>query len=235
MKKEELQAIIFDLDGVIADTIHLYYRANKKVADQLNVSFSEELNQQLQGISRMRTVELIAAQGNVHLTVEQKEELAYEKNKHYQALIREMTEDHLLPGIKMLLEDCKKQGIKMGIASSSSNANTVVDTLGVRSFFDCIVDVKKIKKGKPDPEIFLTAADQLKVKPDACVAIEDGEAGIKAINQTDMVSIGVGKHLREEDVNFRVYSTADLHVKTIKEVFEKARKGTDYNSAYTKN
>ena len=183
----------------------------------------------------MRTVELIAAQGNVHLTVEQKEELAYEKNKHYQALIREMTEDHLLPGIKMLLEDCKKQGIKMGIASSSSNANTVIDALGIRSFFDCIVDVRKIKKGKPDPEIFLTAADQLKVKPDACVAIEDGEAGIKAINQTDMVSIGVGKHLREEDVNFRVYSTADLHVKTIKEVFEKARKGTDYNSAYTKN
>ncbi|MGG0538239.1 beta-phosphoglucomutase [Priestia aryabhattai] len=235
MKKEELQAIIFDLDGVIADTIHLYYRANKKVADQLNVSFSEELNQQLQGISRMRTVELIAAQGNVHLTVEQKEELAYEKNKHYQALIREMTEDHLLPGIKMLLEDCKKQGIKMGIASSSSNANTVIDALGICSFFDCIVDVRKIKKGKPDPEIFLTAAHQLKVKPDACVAIEDGEAGIKAINQTDMVSIGVGKHLREEDVNFRVYSTADLHVKTIKEVFEKARKGTDYNSAYTKN
>lgn len=235
MKKEELQAIIFDLDGVIADTIHLYYRANKKVADQLNVSFSEELNQQLQGISRMRTVELIAAQGNVHLTVEQKEEFAYEKNKHYQALIREMTEDHLLPGIKMLLEDCKKQGIKMGIASSSSNANTVIDALGIRSFFDCIVDVRKIKKGKPDPEIFLTAAHQLKVKPDACVAIEDGEAGIKAINQTDMVSIGVGKHLREEDVNFRVYSTADLHVKTIKEVFEKARKGTDYNSAYTKN
>ncbi|MDT0149173.1 beta-phosphoglucomutase [Priestia aryabhattai] len=235
MKKEELQAIIFDLDGVIADTIHLYYRANKKVADQLNVSFSEELNQRLQGISRMRTVELIAAQGNVHLTVEQKEELAYEKNKHYQALIREMTEDHLLPGIKMLLEDCKKQGIKMGIASSSSNANTVIDALGIRSFFDCIVDVRKIKKGKPDPEIFLTAADQLKVKPDACVAIEDGEAGIKAINQTDMVSIGIGKHLREEDVNFRVYSTADLHVKTIKEVFEKARKGTDYNSAYTKN
>ncbi|MED4391174.1 beta-phosphoglucomutase [Priestia aryabhattai] len=235
MKKEELQAIIFDLDGVIADTIYLYYRANKKVADQLNVSFSEELNQQLQGISRMRTVELIAAQGNVHLTVEQKEEFAYEKNKHYQALIREMTEDHLLPGIKMLLEDCKKQGIKMGIASSSSNANTVIDALGIRSFFDCIVDVRKIKKGKPDPEIFLTAAHQLKVKPDACVAIEDGEAGIKAINQTDMVSIGVGKHLREEDVNFRVYSTADLHVKTIKEVFEKARKGTDYNSAYTKN
>lgn len=235
MTKARLRAIIFDLDGVIADTVHLYYKANKKVADQLNVSFSEELNQQLQGISRMRTVELIAAQGNVHLTVEQKEELAYEKNKHYQALIREMTEDHLLPGIKMLLEDCKKQGIKMGIASSSSNANTVVDTLGVRSFFDCIVDVKKIKKGKPNPEIFLTAADQLKVKPDACVAIEDGEAGIKAINQTDMVSIGVGKYLREEDVNFRVYSTADLHVKTIKEVFEKARKGTDYNSAYTKN
>ncbi|MED3958154.1 beta-phosphoglucomutase [Priestia aryabhattai] len=235
MKKEELQAIIFDLDGVIADTIHLYYRANKKVADQLNVSFSEELNQRLQGISRMRTVELIAAQGNVHLTVEQKEELAYEKNKHYQALIREITEDHLLPGIKMLLEDCKKQGIKMGIASSSSNANTVIDALGIRSFFDCIVDVRKIKKGKPDPEIFLTAADQLKVKPDACVAIEDGEAGIKAINQTDMVSIGVGKYLREEDVNFRVYSTTDLHVKTIKEVFEKARKGTDYNSAYTKN
>ncbi|MFY2252311.1 beta-phosphoglucomutase [Priestia megaterium] len=235
MKKEELQAIIFDLDGVIADTIHLYYRANKKVADQLNVSFSEELNQQLQGISRMRTVELIAAQGNVHLTVEQKEEFAYEKNKHYQALIREMTEDHLLPGIKMLLEDCKKQGIKIGISSSSSNANTVIDALGIRSFFDCIVDVRKIKKGKPDPEIFLTAAHQLKVKPDACVAIEDGEAGIKAINQTDMVSIGVGKHLREEDVNFRVYSTADLHVKTIKEVFEKARKGTDYNSAYTKN
>ncbi|WP_338705167.1 beta-phosphoglucomutase [Priestia aryabhattai] len=235
MKKEELQAIIFDLDGVIADTIHLYYRANKKVADQLNVSFSEELNQQLQGVSRMRTVELIAAQGNVHLTVEQKEEFAYEKNKHYQALIREMTEDHLLPGIKMFLEDGKKQGIKMGIASSSSNANTVIDALGIRSFFDCIVDVRKIKKGKPDPEIFLTAAHQLKVKPDACVAIEDGEAGIKAINQTDMVSIGVGKHLREEDVNFRVYSTADLHVKTIKEVFEKARKGTDYNSAYTKN
>ncbi|MCR8926550.1 beta-phosphoglucomutase [Priestia megaterium] len=235
MKKEELQAIIFDLDGVIADTVHLYYKANKKVADQLNVSFSEELNQQLQGISRVKTVELIAVQGNVHLTVEKKEQLADEKNKHYQALIKEMTKDHLLPGIQLLLEDCKKQGIKMAIASSSSNANTVVDALGIRPFFDCIVDVRKIKKGKPDPEIFLTAADQLKVTPYACVAIEDGEAGVKAINQTDMVSIGVGKHLKEEDMNFHVYSTADLCLKTIKEVFEKARKGTDYNSMYTKN
>ncbi|MFP7734014.1 beta-phosphoglucomutase [Priestia aryabhattai] len=227
MKKEGLQAIIFDLDGVIADTVHLYYRANKKIADQLNVSFSEELNQQLQGISRIKTVELIAAQGNVRLTMEKKEQLAYEKNKYYQALIKEMTKDYLLPGIQLLLEDCKKQGIKMGIASSSSNANTVVDTLGIRSFFDCIVNVKEIKKGKPDPEIFLTAADQLNVKPHTCVAIEDGEAGIKAINQTDMVSIGVGKHLKEGDVNFHVYSTVDLHLKTIKEVFEKGRKGTD--------
>ncbi|MGV6999868.1 HAD-IA family hydrolase [Priestia megaterium] len=164
-----------------------------------------------------------------------KEQLADEKNKHYQALIKEMTKNHLLPGIQLLLEDCKKQGIKTAIASSSSNANTVVDALGIRPFFDCIVDVRKIKKGKPDPEIFLTAADQLKVTPYACVAIEDGEAGIKAINQTDMVSIGVGKHLKEEDMNFHVYSTADLHLKTIKEVFEKARKGTDYNRAYTKN
>lgn len=235
MKKEELQAIIFDLDGVIADTVHLYYKANKKVADQLNVSFSEELNQQLQGISRVKTIELIAAQGNVHLTVEKKEQLADEKNKHYQALIKEMTKDHLLPGIQLLLEDCKKQGIKMAIASSSSNANTVVDALGIRPFFDCIVDVRKIKKGKPDPEIFLTAADQLKVTPYACVAIEDGEAGVEAINQTDMFSIGVGKHLKKEDMNFHVYSTADLCLKTIKEVFEKARKGTDYNSMYTKN
>jgi beta-phosphoglucomutase len=118
-----------------------------------------------------------------------------------------------------LLRDIQRDGVPMALASSSSNASVVVERLGVRSFFDVIVDVKTITRMKPDPEIFLTAAKHLYVDPRFCVAIEDGEAGMKAIKQTNMFSVGIGNHLASLSPDWLVQQTTQLTWDELKKRF----------------
>lgn len=192
MSTSRFKAVIFDLDGVITDTAHYHYLAWKRMAEQQGVYFDHAFNEQLKGIDRMGSLELILAAAGRLYTVEEKLALADSKNLHYQELITGMTAADLLPGAVAALDAVRAAGLKIGLASVSKNAFTVLDRLGIRDKFDYVVDAALIARGKPDPEIFLKAASELDVAPADCLGVEDAVAGVAAIKAAGMFALGVG-------------------------------------------
>jgi beta-phosphoglucomutase len=186
------KAVIFDLDGVITDTAHYHFLAWKRLADSVGAPFDEAFNEQLKGVDRMGSLELILARAPRTYTLDEKRALADAKNGHYQELIATMTPADLLPGALRALEEVRAAGLKIGLASVSRNAFTVLDRLGIRDRFDDVVDAATVVNGKPDPEIFLTAAAHLGVEPKDCLGVEDAAAGVASIKDAGMVAIGVG-------------------------------------------
>lgn len=218
--KRQLNGVIFDLDGVIADTFELYYAVNKKVADQLSIPFTNADNEKYKGIPRMEIIEAMVAQSGKKLTEAEKKELGESKNRHYLQLIEEMDEQAILPGMKRFIMDLKKNNIKMAVASSSTNGKIVLKKIGLIDYFDYIVDPKSLKKGKPDPEIFLAAAEAINIPPEKCAALEDGEAGMKAILSTKMFSIGIGKDRLMDQADWNVDSTENISFSELLKRFE---------------
>jgi beta-phosphoglucomutase len=186
------KAVIFDLDGVITDTAHYHYLAWKRLADSVDAPFDEAFNEQLKGVDRMGSLELILARAPRTYTLDEKRALADTKNAHYQELIATMTPDDLLPGALRALEEVRAAGLLIGLASVSRNAFTVLDRLGIRDRFDDVVDAATVVNGKPDPEIFLTAAAHLGVDPKDCLGVEDAAAGVASIKDAGMFAVGVG-------------------------------------------
>jgi beta-phosphoglucomutase len=185
-------AVVFDLDGVITDTAHYHYLAWKRLAESVNVPFDEAFNEHLKGVDRMGSLELILGAAAGNYTMEQKLALADSKNRHYQELIATMGAKDLLPGAVDALAAVRAAGLKIGLASVSKNAFTVLDMLGIRDRFDVVVDAARITHSKPHPEIFLTAAAQLGVAPGDCLGVEDAVAGVASIKAAGMFALGVG-------------------------------------------
>ncbi|HSY29352.1 MAG TPA: beta-phosphoglucomutase [Burkholderiaceae bacterium] len=192
MYKPDYAAVIFDLDGVLTDTAHYHYLAWKRLADTLEIAFDQAANEHLKGIDRMGSLDLILGPAGQKYTPAQKMALADEKNLHYQHLISSMTPADLLPGALDALHSVKAAGLKLGLASVSKNALTVVERLGIRALFDDIVDAATIAKSKPDPEIFLAAAHHVMVEPSRCLGVEDSIAGIRSIKSAGMTALGIG-------------------------------------------
>lgn len=214
---KEVQAILFDLDGVITDTAEYHYLAWKKLARELGIEIDRTFNEQLKGVSRIDSLEKILAYGNrlQDFTREEKEALANKKNELYKKMITNITPADLLPGIKEFLEEVKQANLKTGIASASKNAFRVIDYLQVGDYFDIIVDAAKVEKGKPDPEIFLKGADQLGVDYCTCIGIEDAAAGIKAIKSAGMFAVGIGSRSELKEADIILSSTNELTLETI--------------------
>jgi beta-phosphoglucomutase len=221
---KQMKAIIFDMDGVISNTVHLHYIVNKKVADQLGIPYSQEWNQQLQGLSRRDTVQAIIKKSAVTLSEQEFDKLCERKNSHYKELIDTLTTDDAQPGIRSFIESLTKHEIPMVIASASRNARHVLTRLELVDYFKGIVDVTTLKRGKPDPEIFLKAAELVGVDPSACVAIEDGEAGLKGIMETAMFSVGVGAEPALIKADFYLPTTKELTVELLETALNKHQK-----------
>jgi beta-phosphoglucomutase len=185
-------AVIFDLDGVITDTARYHYLAWKRLADGIDTPFDEAFNEQLKGIDRMGSLDLILARAPRAFSDSEKLALADAKNRHYQELVATMTPADLLPGALAALEQVRQAGLPIGLASVSKNAFTVLDRLGIRDRFDDVVDAATVKQGKPHPEIFLTAAAHLGVAPADCLGVEDAAAGVASIKDAGMFAVGVG-------------------------------------------
>jgi beta-phosphoglucomutase len=186
------KAVIFDLDGVITDTARYHFLAWKQMANQEDIDIDEEFNETLKGVDRMGSLERILARGSKNYSDSEKNKLADQKNEHYKKLVENMTSEELLPGAFSILQSLRQLGIKTGLASVSKNASTILDRLGITYLFDYVVDASLIKKGKPDPEIFLKAAQELHIPPSACVGVEDAVVGVQAIKSAGMYAIGVG-------------------------------------------
>lgn len=217
-----LQAVIFDLDGVITDTAEYHYLAWKALGEGINVPFTREFNEELKGISRMDSLEkILALGGREHdFTIEEKENLADQKNEHYKRLIQEISPADILPGVENLIAEIKNRGFKIGLASVSKNAFTVMESLQLTKQFDVIIDAATIKNSKPDPEIFLTAAKALDVDPTECIGIEDAVAGVEAIKGAGMFAVGVGSKdtLAKADVVYE--RTAELSLAKLIEKYK---------------
>ena len=212
-----IKGFIFDLDGVLTDTAEYHYLAWKKLADGLGIQLDRKMNEQLKGISRMDSLDRILAIGNQmdRYTLEEKEKLADEKNEDYKELILEVTPNDLLPGIANLLADLRAKDIRLALASASKNGPVIMERLGIADMFDTVVDPATLAKGKPDPEIFIKGAQQLKLKPIECVGVEDAQAGIKSINAAGIFSVGVGTKEMMKEADYAVTSTKELKLEEI--------------------
>lgn len=212
-----IKGFIFDLDGVLTDTAEYHYLAWKKLADRLGIQLDRKMNEQLKGISRMDSLDRILAIGNQmdRYTLEEKEKLADEKNEDYKELILKVTPNDLLPGIANLLADLRAKDIRLALASASKNGPVIMERLGIADMFDTVVDPATLAKGKPDPEIFIKGAQQLKLKPIECVGVEDAQAGIESINAAGIFSVGVGTKEMMKEADYAVTSTQELKLEEI--------------------
>ena len=188
----QFKAVIFDLDGVITDTAHYHYLAWKALAESEGVHFDHAFNENLKGVDRMGSLNLILAGSSKTYSMEQKLALAERKNTQYVELIATMSEADVLPGALDALAAVRAAGLKIGLASVSKNAFTVLDRLGIRDRFDVVVDAALIANSKPHPEIFLNAAAALGVAPADCLGVEDAVAGVASIKSAGMFALGVG-------------------------------------------
>ena len=203
MKKEK--AFIFDLDGVIVDTAKYHFLAWRNLANALGFDFTEEQNELLKGVSRVKSLEILLSIGKVELPKEKKQKLLLQKNKEYLEYVNKMTSEEILPGVNDLLNFLEINDIKYALGSASKNAPLILEKVGLLNRFTAIVDGNDVSKAKPDPEVFLIGARKLGMNPENCVVVEDAIAGIQAANAAKMISIGIGDAnvLHEADYVFK--------------------------------
>ncbi len=187
------QGVIFDLDGVICHTDEYHYQAWKVLADKLDTYFDREINNRLRGVSRMDSLEIVLERYTGEpLSQERKVELATEKNEIYRQLLAQMSPKDLSAEVADTLNKLREMGLKLAIGSSSKNAPFILERIGLGSFFDAISDGNNITKSKPDPEVFLKAAEFLGLTPETCLVVEDAEAGVDAAIAGGMDAAAIG-------------------------------------------
>ncbi|MCA1756344.1 MAG: beta-phosphoglucomutase [Bacteroidales bacterium] len=188
-----LKGCIFDLDGVIVDTARYHFLAWKRLAGDLGFEFTEKDNEQLKGVSRMTSLDILLATGNIEKDKAAKDRLAVKKNEWYIEYIRKLTPADILPGSVELLEELHSHGIKCAVGSASKNAMLILERLRLTDRFDVIIDGTRVNSAKPDPEVFVLAAREMGLRYDEVIVFEDAVAGVEAAGRAGMKCIGVGK------------------------------------------
>ncbi|WP_298900596.1 beta-phosphoglucomutase [uncultured Psychroserpens sp.] len=206
------KGFIFDLDGVIVDTAKYHFLAWKQLANSIGIDFSEAQNEQLKGVSRVRSLEKILEWGNTSLSEDEFMRLMGLKNDNYLNYINGMDESEILPDVTKILNTLieKEQGIALG--SASKNARSILTKVNLLEKFQSIVDGNDVSKAKPDPEVFLIGAQLLQIKPEDCIVFEDSVAGIQAANAAHMIAIGIGENdvLHEADFVFKNFTEISI-------------------------
>lgn len=218
MKKEI--AFIFDLDGVIVDTAKYHFLAWRNLAESLGFEFTEEHNELLKGVSRVRSLEILLDIGKVELTDEEKQKFLVQKNTEYLGYVNEMTADEILPGINDLLDYLDTNNIKYALGSASKNAPLILEKVGLIDRFTAIVDGNDVSKAKPDPEVFLIGAQKLHMQPENCIVVEDAIAGVEAANAANMVSIGIGDAELLCEANYVLSDTSEFTTDFLKNIMK---------------
>jgi beta-phosphoglucomutase len=206
------KGFIFDLDGVIVDTARYHYLAWQKLAQQLGIEFTPEHNEQLKGVSRIRSLDIILEIGNVTANQEDKNKWLFQKNEEYLSYLVNMDVSEVLPGVIPVLEFLKQNNQKIALGSASKNARPILEKTGILYMFDAIVDGNDVTNAKPDPEVFLKAAEKLGVQPEDCIVVEDAKAGIEAANSAEMTSIGIGDEKVLAEADFILKNTSELTI-----------------------
>lgn len=190
------KAVIFDLDGVLTDTAELHYQSWQWLMDEMGIRFDRQANEALRGLSRVESLETILGERSPEFTPEQKEEITGRKNEDYVSRVARMTPADLLPGAADLLRELRERDVAIAVASSSKNARAVLVHLGIEALLDAVVDGNDVGESKPDPRVFLEAAERLGVEPSRCVVIEDATSGVAAALAAGMRVVGIGPRQR---------------------------------------
>ena len=211
-KMNNQKAFIFDLDGVIVDTAKFHFLAWRKLANDLGFDFTEEQNEQLKGVSRVESLKKILKWGNMELSEEDFNKQMALKNKNYLSYVDKMDRAEILPGVEKVLDYLIEHNIPFALGSASKNARTILKKIDQYDKFDAIVDGTDVSKAKPDPEVFLIAAEKLNAEPHNCVVFEDSVAGVQAANIGEMISIGIGdeKVLSQADYIFADFTEIEI-------------------------
>ena len=196
------KAFIFDLDGVIVDTAKYHFLAWRKLAKSIGIDFTEEENEQLKGVSRVKSLEKILALGNKTLSEDEFMRLMALKNDDYLSYIDKMNESEILPDVIKTLDFLIGRNQLIALGSASKNAQMILKKVNLLDKFEVIVDGNDVSKAKPDPEVFLNAASRLKCNPKNCIVFEDALAGIQAANAANMISIGIGNKETLKEANY---------------------------------
>lgn len=213
MKK--IQAVIFDLDGVIVSTDEFHFLAWKQLADIEGIPFTREDNERLRGVSRMESLDILLEKASRSYSDAEKESLATRKNANYRDSLKDLSPADILPGVTEVLKGLRERGIKMAIGSSSKNAGPILAAIGLADAFDAVVDGTHIERSKPDPEVFVLAGKQLGVPPDQCLVVEDADAGVDAGISAGMPVLAVGSATGHPGATLKA---ADLSKITLEEM-----------------
>lgn len=186
----EFKGLIFDLDGVITDTIELQYQAWKRLADEEGLEFTRQDNEALRGLTREDS--LIYILKGRELAPETAQSWMARKNQYFHEYLEHLTSADVLPGVRELLIEARNAGLRLGIGSSSKNARALITRLGMLNFFDMIEDGYAAVPPKPAPDIFQLVARQLGVLPHETIIFEDSAVGIQAALKGGFWTVGLG-------------------------------------------
>lgn len=211
---------IFDLDGVLVDTARFHYLAWRRLArERLGIDFSEADNEQFKGVNRTACMEILCKMAGVKPDAAEFDALADMKNRWYVEYVEKMTPQDVLPGAGEFVEACRAAGMKTAIASASKNCALVLERTGIARLFDAVVDGTSVTRAKPDPEVFVQAAQKVGIPPARCAVFEDAQAGLDGANAAGMAAVAIG---RPDDLTgYRLIAPAlgDLKVESIAELF----------------
>ncbi len=204
------KGVIFDLDGVICFTDELHYLAWKALADRLNIYFDREINQRMRGVSRMDSLNILLEKSDVEYSEVQKEAFAAEKNAIYADSLRKMSEKDVSDDVRQTLKTLREKGVKIALGSSSKNAQAILERIGLEEMFDAVSDGNGLEKFKPDPEVFLKAAEKLGLEPKDCLVVEDAVAGIDAGVAGGFATAGIGPAAGYDKAGYKIEKVSDI-------------------------
>lgn len=212
----EIKACIFDMDGVLVSTEIYHFKAWKRLAATIGIDIDEQFNENLKGVSRAVCIDLILKHGGLEKSQAEKNVLAAQKNEWFLEYVNsEITPQNVYPGVITFLTALKQNGFKTAIGSASKNAPLLVEKLGIKNYFDAIVDGNMITKAKPNPEVFLKGAELIGIKPENCVVFEDAISGVEAAKNGGMFCIGVGSPERLTKADFCIDSFTEMSIERI--------------------
>lgn len=208
--------MIFDLDGVLVDTAKYHYLAWKRLAaERFHMDFTPQDNERFKGVNRVACMNILCQMAGVTLDAAEFDQLATRKNNWYVEYVRQMTPDEVLPGAREFVEACRVAGLKTAIASASKNCALVLTRTGITPLFDTVVDGTVVSRAKPDPEVFVKAAEKLGLPVDVCMVFEDAQAGLDGAAAGGMRSVAIGKPEDLTGYTFIVPSLAALQVEQV--------------------
>lgn len=216
-----IRGMLFDLDGVIVDTAKHHFDAWRDMADGLGISLHDEDEESLKGVSRVDSLEWILSKGGLVLDSNTKLALMEQKNHRYLELISGMGAFDILPGAEEFIRNSKALGIQIGLGSSSRNAPTILNAIGLTSLFDVIIDGNRITLSKPDPEVFNLGAQGLSLPPSECLVIEDAKSGVDAGIAGGFKVLGVGSATTLGAAHMVISNLSEFHPEWILQEMEK--------------